>query len=62
VIATPSFNLSFLFLVFDAKGGEDCILACVLRVTVSLSVVKNLFGYLDVCVRLCIYFLSRVLN
>jgi hypothetical protein len=27
VITAPGFHLSFLFLVFDAKGGEDCILA-----------------------------------
>jgi hypothetical protein len=45
-------------LVLDAKGGEDCILACVLRLMVSLSVVKNLFGYLDVCETMCLLLIS----
>jgi hypothetical protein len=58
VIAAPSFRLSFLFLVLEDKGGEDCILACVLRIVVSLSVVKNLFGYLDVYETMCLLLIS----
>jgi hypothetical protein len=62
VIAASSFHLSFLFLVLDAKGGEDCILACVLRVVVSLSVKNSLKLFISIWmyVRLCVYFLSRI--